>query len=329
MVERAPDRLVRMLGLVAYLDRHPGVRIEELAAHFEVTPEQVLADINLLWMTGTPGYWPDDLLDFDAASLESGVVRLTAARGMSRALRLGPREAVSLVAALRALRDSVGDALAPEDRRVLESTYEVLVAATGEAAASVDVQLTVDGAPEVLAAAREAMTQDRLLRIRYVDAADRTTERTVEPWQVLTGDEHSYLVAWCQEAQGERYFRLDRVLAATVLDEPAEPGRRTGRHAERRAGRSADGVFQPTADHERVVLDLAGRARWVAEQVPVAEVQDLDDGGVRVTLQVASRAWLQALLLRIAQDVRRVDPPELGLDVAEQAERALSRYADG
>mgnify|MGYP001261941196 CR=1 FL=1 len=50
--------------------------------------------------------------------------------------------------------------------------------------------------------------------LRYVDAADRTTERTVEPWQLVTGDEHSYLQAWCHSAGGERLFRLDRVLAA-------------------------------------------------------------------------------------------------------------------
>ena len=72
MAERTPERLVRLLGMVAYLDRHAGVPVEQIAAHFAVSPEQVLRDVDTLWMSGTPGYWPDDLIDFDAASLDSG-----------------------------------------------------------------------------------------------------------------------------------------------------------------------------------------------------------------------------------------------------------------
>ncbi len=113
VAERTPERLVRLLGMVAYLDRNPGVSVERIAAHFQVPQAQVLRDVDTLWMSGTPGYWPDDLIDFDAASLDSGIVRLTQARGMSGALRLGTREAVALIAALRALRESVGAALEP------------------------------------------------------------------------------------------------------------------------------------------------------------------------------------------------------------------------
>ena len=122
MAERTPERLVRLLGLVAFLDRHPGVGVGEVAAQFDLSPVQVLRDVDTLWMSGTPGYFPDDLIDFDADSLDSGVLRLTQSRGMARALRLGTREAVALVAALRALDASIGDALDDRERAVLTST---------------------------------------------------------------------------------------------------------------------------------------------------------------------------------------------------------------
>lgn len=316
MAERTPERLVRLLGLVAYLDRHPGVSVEAVAAHFDVTPQQVLRDVDTLWVSGTPGYWPDDLIDFDATSLDSGVLRLTQSRGMTRALRLGAREAVALLAALRALRESVGELLEPSEREVLESTLEVLTTATGDAAATMDVQLTVSARPEVMAQARKALRARRRLRIRYVDAADRVSERVVEPWQLLTGDEHSYLHAWCHSARGERLFRLDRILEADELDDPVTtlPGRTRGQ------------TFTPSAEHERVVLELDERARWVVEQLPVDEVKDLPDGGIRVALRVASGAWLRHLLLRVAPYVRSVEPSSAAEDAGAAARAALQAY---
>ncbi|MCL3862803.1 YafY family protein [Actinotalea sp. K2] len=317
MAERTPERLTRLLGMVAYLDRHQGVTVEQMAGHFGVPPAQILRDVDTLWMSGTPGYWPHDLIDFDSASLEHGVLRLTESRGMSRALRLGAREAVSLVAALRALRESVGEALDAEQRAVLTSTLDALVSVTGEAAGTVDVQLSVGGVPEAVAQVRTALVGRRRLRLRYVDAADTVSEREVDPWQLVTGDERSYLQAWCHEARGERLFRLDRILEARALQEPVT----------RAAGSRRDTtVFQPEAEHERVVLELDGRARWVAEQLPVDELTELADGGFRIVLPVASPAWLQHLLLRVAGYVRAVEPAALAGQVAAVARRALAAY---
>ena len=315
-MERTPERLVRLLGMVAYLDRRPGVSVEEVAEHFAITPDQVMRDVDTLWVSGTPGYWPDDLIDFDASSLESGVVRLTQSRGMTRALRLGTREAVALVAALRALRESVGDALDPDEREVLISTLDTLTAATGEAAAAVDVQLALQAAPEVVAAARGALRAGTRLRIRYVNASDAVSEREVDPWQLLTGDEHSYLQAWCHLAGGERLFRLDRILGAeplpTLLTTDPGPARQE--------------TFRPSDEHEQVTLELDGQARWVAEQVPVDRAEELPDGGFGVTLRVASEAWLHHVLLRSAPHVRAVRPERIAQDVAEAARRALTAY---
>lgn len=316
MAERTPERLVRLLGLVAYLDRRTGVDVEEVAEHFGVSPVQVLRDVDTLWMSGTPGYFPDDLIDFDAASLEGGVLRLTQARGMGRALRLGTREAIALVAALRALDAAVGDALEPDERAVLTSTLDALVAATGEAAAAtVDVRLAVDGDPAVVAAARTALREGRRLHLRYVDAADRVSERDVDPWQVVTGDERSYLQAWCHASGGDRLFRLDRILAAQVLDDPVTT----------RPATLPEATFRPTAAHETVRLSVDGRARWAVEDLDVDRTVE-DEDGLTVWLRIASPAWLRALVLRIAPFLRDVDPPEVAADAGAAAARALAAY---
>ncbi len=287
-----------------------------MAEQFGVSTRQVLADIDTLWVTGTPGYWPHDLIDFDAASYDQGVVRLVESRGMTRPLRLGTREAVALIAALRAMREAVAPGLDRARAAVLTSALDKLTAATGARAAAVDVRLAVDGAPQVVAALSEALATQRRLRIRYVTAADVTSEREVDPIRLVTEDDHSYLLAWCHRARDERLFRVDRVLAAEVLDVPATD------HAV--AGHTQ--TFTPSPEDELVTLELASPVRWIAEQVPVETVEDLADGDFRVALRVAEPAWLRHLLLQVAAHVRSVQPPVVASDAASAARAALAAY---
>jgi proteasome accessory factor C len=318
VAERASERLLRLLGMIGYLDRNDGVSVEQLAAHFGVTASQVMADVDTLWMSGTPGYYPHDLIDFDADSYDRGEIRLTEARGMTRPLRLGTREAVTLLAALSAMVADLGPSLDPEHEAVLRSTLGKLTAATGDAASAVDVRLAVDGRPDVVAAIRTALARGRRLRIRYVNASDVTSDREVDPLRLMTSDERSYLQAWCLRAGDERLFRLDRVVAAEVLDEPADehPG----------AGRGATAEFRPDASGDVVTLHLRSTGRWVAETVPVEGVRNLPDGTFEVDVRVVRPAFLRSLLLQAADEVLGVRPPEVARDVADRARAALAAY---
>ena len=311
MAERASDRLLRMLGMITYLDRHEGVPVEAIAEQFGVSTRQVMDDIDTLWVTGTPGYYPHDLIDFDAASYEQGVVRLTESRGMTRPLRLGAREAVALVAALRAVEAALGDAMDPERAAVLRSALAKLTAATSGAAST-------ESCTSTAAAVATALRHGRRLHLRYVNASDVTTERDVDPVRLVTDDERSYLLAWCLLVDGERLFRVDRVLSAEVLDADAEDH-------EVRAGAE---VFSPGAEGELVTLHLSSRARWVAETTPVDAVRNLDDGSFEVDVRVVQHAWLRHLVLQVADDVLEIRPARIAQEVAAAARAALRAYGE-
>ena len=49
------------------------------------------------------------------------------------------------------------------------------------------------------------------------------SSRVVDPIRVVLVGDHSYLEAWCREAEGVRLFRFDRIVDADVLDEPSAP----------------------------------------------------------------------------------------------------------
>jgi proteasome accessory factor C len=314
VAERASDRVVRLLGMIAFLDRHEDASVDQLAEQFGVTPRQVMADVDTLWVTGTPGYLPYDLIDFDSLALDRGVVRLTESRNMTRPLRLSAREGVALVAALRALDAGLAGALDDERAAVVRSALDKLTAAVGDAAGTVDVTLTLAAQPAVAAALAHALREGRRLHLRYVNAADVASERDVDPVRLVTDADRSYLLGWCHAVEGERLFRVDRILAARVLDAPAERHELTG------------GEFLPGPEGDLVTLRLRSRARWVAETSPVEDVRNLEDGSFEVDLRVVSHAWLRHLVLQVADDVLAVHPQRVADDVAATARAALTAY---
>ena len=330
MAGTSADRLVRLLGLVGYLRDRSGIHVDDLARHFGVTREQVLADVNLLWVTGRPGYLHDDLVDFSPDAIDEGVVELVDAQDLDRPVRLSPAEAVALLVAVRGLGEVLtadGTAGAPaQTLAVLASAREKLTAAAGAAAETAEtVTLTAPAAaPAAVATVRGALDEGRRLRLRYVSTRDEVSERDVEP-AVLRWDAGSWsLDAWCHRARGPRTFRLDRVLALDVLPEPVD----ADRVAQVAAEAGASGGWGQGDGAREVVLDLAPQAQWLVERTPVEEVTELPDGTVRVRLAVGDPAWFTGLLLSLGGHVRRVDPPAAGREAAARARAALAAYGE-
>lgn len=313
----AADRLSRLLAMVPYLVERQGVPLEEAARHFEISEDQLVADLELLFVCGTPGHMPDDLIDAD---WESGHVYLTNADAIARPLRLGVDEAVALLVGLRTLADVPGVG----DRVALQGALAKLSAAAGdlgEAAAAVRVQLDA-GVPEgVLAAVREALAAHRRLHLRYlVPARDETTERDVDPMRLTAVEGRWYLEAWCHRVDDVRLFRLDRVVEATVLDvDGTPPARAVGRDLD-------DGLFRPSPEDQLVTLELEPAAAWVAEYYPVESVEPLPRDRRRVRMRTADSRWLRRLVVRLGGQARVTEPPALAQEVHDTAVHALDAY---
>lgn len=319
MAEPTSQRLARLLALVAYLADHDDVPVAELARHFGVAPAQILKDVDTLWVSGTPGYQPDDLLDFSVDSYDAQRITLTNARGMDRPLRLGPGEAVALLVALRAMATLPGMGSDP----AVASALEKLTAAAGDAASAVEsVTLTgsdpalTEHVSTVLGTVRTALARGERLHLRYSGADDAVTDRDVDPVELLSDGEHWFLRAWCLRADGVRHFRLDRVLALTP----------TGRGVEQRDLPVGDGRVRPEQGSLRAELTLTPRSRWVAERFGG---QVLHDGETLVVaLDVADEAWLARLVLDLGPDVLGLSPHEVATAIAARADAALAAYEE-
>jgi proteasome accessory factor C len=157
----------------------------------------------------------------------------------------------------------------------------------------------------------------------YVATRDETTERDVDIMRIVNLDGQWYLEGWCHRADAVRFFRVDRIEAATVLDEDGTPPpEATPRDLD-------DEIFVPSEGDLTVVLEAAPQAAWIADYYPNEGIVRGADGWVRVTLKVADPALVRRLVLRLAGDVRVASPSELASAVADEARAALTLYERG
>jgi proteasome accessory factor C len=309
------ERLRRLLALVPYVVSRKVVGLAEAAAAFGMTERELIDDLNLAWcveLKAPEPYCPIDL------SYEGGEITVSQAESIARPLRLAADEASALLVALRMLAEvGSGDSAVARLIAKIEGAAGSTAAASSQLAVQI-VSPNVRGMTTKITAAQEA---GRRLHLRYyVPGRDEATERDVDPMRLLVVEGYTYLEGWCRRADGVRLFRLDRVIDLTVLDVAAEV-------PEEAEQKDVDaGLFQASESDERVELELAPGARWVAEYYPCESVTELGDGQLRAVLRTPDTRWVLRRALRQGEDIRVVAPEALASEVRAAAAAALALY---
>jgi proteasome accessory factor C len=311
-VARAPAeaRLGRLLAIVPWVAAHDGPEVAEVCRRFGVGEDELLADLQLLFMCGVHPFTPDVLIDVDVVG---GRVWIRMADYFRRPLRLSPQEGLALLSAGSALLSVPGADPHGALATALSKLETVLGVGTED---SLDVELA-PVAPTVLEAVQRATSSRRKIDIDYYSfGRDGHSTRVVRPWRVFNSAGQWYVAGWCEQVDAERLFRVDRITRVEVLDAGFEspPGH---------AG-AGTGVYHPAPGDPRVVLDLDPAAHWIAEQYPNDGVEVQPGSVLRVKMRTSERAWLERLLLRAGPDARVVEGDlEVGPGAAS---RLLGRY---
>jgi proteasome accessory factor C len=310
---RTEERLRRLLAIVPYIVRHPGVAMEEVSKLFDV-PEGALAeDLNLLFLTGLPPYTPADLIEVE---MEGGRVWIRMAEHFARPVRLTRAEALALY-----LRGSelLGAPGLPE-AEALRSALDKLAGSLGpEALGRLQVEVGQAPAEEAthLEAVREAASRRQSLELDYYSASrDEVTTRRIDPEQVFSAIGNWYVVAWDDRSDAERLFRVDRIRAARPTGDTFEPRGLLGQGRE---------LYTPSGEDIRVRLRVGPGARWIAEYYAVEEASERS-GSLEVTLPTKDLAWMAKLVLRLGGQAEIVEPEELRDLVRRTAGETLALY---
>jgi proteasome accessory factor C len=303
---------------------HPGTTVDEVCARFKMTREELVADLDLLFMCGLPPFGPGDLI---IAMLDGDQVVIDAADYLARPMRLTRGEAVALLVMGRALSSVASLDEADSLHRALAKLEDALSPDDAKAAADlaerVAVELEGTGAEPLLADLRKAIAENRRVHITYYSfGRDELTERRIDPYVVFAAQGNWYVLAHDHASGESRVFRVDRIRDMATSDETFSlPEGFDPREAAR--GR----LFVPSPRDVEVALDLGPGAAWVREITPHDRAEPLSDGWTRMWLRTPHLEWVERLVLRGGDQIRVVAPGELADGVRDAAGRTLARYA--
>lgn len=308
MSPRTSNRLTRILAMVPWVLANPGVSVSTVCDRFGYTRRELLADLDLLFVCGLPGYGPAELM---VAYVEDEQVIIEMADYFEAAPRLNPAESLALLAAGMTMIGS-GQASPELVGAVEKLSHSLLPPEEGE---MLTVDLPLDGG--LVATLREAANLGRVVRVEYRSmGTDETTIRELEPWSVFTSLGNTYLSGWCRKAGAERTFRVDRMRWVEVTGERFEPPRQTPEPNVRYEPRGGDSV---------AIIDLFPGAEWVSEYYPV-EVVERTDGRLRVRFSAVDPGVTARLLVRLGPRAALVEGLEAAAATEDLRARILARY---
>ena len=139
-------------------------------------------------------------------------------RGAARTVLLDAAQVVGLLVALHSAHlapyrhaansavTALTEALDPAGRRAVE-----------ELCARIRVERPDARAPErVRSVLEDAVRDQRVVNLRYVDRHGADTRRSVDPVAFLGTEDGWALIGWCHMREAGRLFRLDRIVTATA-----------------------------------------------------------------------------------------------------------------
>jgi predicted DNA-binding transcriptional regulator YafY len=186
-----------------------------LARRFEVSTRTIKRDVSALQQAGRPiwggggpggGYVLDEVANLPPISFTAGeAVAIATALATHDDLPFGTDGRSALTKVL---------AVMPEDGRRTAEALTTRVWVRGGESERTPAQRVID----------EAVRQQVVVVIDYRDGAGESTERRpVEPMLLANTRGHWYLLAWCRRRRGGRWFRLDRIVGATLTTETFAP----------------------------------------------------------------------------------------------------------
>ncbi len=302
------ERLRRLLFLVPFVSKNPGLKVAEVARAMGISREQLLVELDLLTLVGRPPFQPDDFIDIYVEDDDRVFVHLD--QRLLAPPRLTAAEGVALFAAAALLKPGAGDALSSALAKLEGVLPPEAVGRYRDMSRQLDV--TVEG-PDSLADLSRAIVEKREVELDYFTASRGQTEhRRVRPLELFNHRGQWYLSAHCLSRGDQRLFRLDRVASLAVteqrFDALEEPRPRP----------------MPSADASSVVwVRFSARAAPYIRERFGDDARDVGDGEVKVPVTGDSERWLTQWVLSFGGDATVTEPQWAIAAVARAAQASL------
>ena len=303
MTESSITRTARALDLIPFLLEHQGISVAELAVEFQVTQIQIMEDLNLLFVCGLPGYTPLELIDMN---FEDGFVTVSDPQVLDKPRKLSKPELTTLLVSLEVMKTLAKSAVRKEISDLQVKLQSVL---DRKPTIDVVVKESIDSKLEEIL---HAIEKGSALDIHYLSAhSDKESWRKIIPNRVYFEGRHAYVESWCITSQGERVFRLDRILELRLDAKAYVPG-----------------VENPDLGKvEEISLFVSNAARiFLEENASIIAATERVSNGYQVSVSAIDQGWLVRTMAGFGPEIAVIQPLALKNALSEHLASIRSLY---
>jgi proteasome accessory factor C len=303
MVENAALRAIRLLDLVPYIVAHPGISITELAKEFSISRDEVLKDLNLLFLCGLPGYTPLELIDI---SFDEESVVIRDPQNLAAPRNLNESEALIARIALAALEESTPKTSAAY-LQIIALREKIAEAFSSSIPASA-ITFTLDKERATLEAIESAIKQELDIEMTYNNVTkDSSSRRSITPISIIAEDKRTLVSAYCHSAKALRTFNLAQISEVSTKE------RSTRTDLER---------LEDSRGSSAEVIIKSEDSRFLSENA--SSLKELSKSCYQI--DIFQPEWIVRSVLAGADSLELAKPFELRAEIAERANRALLAY---
>ena len=303
MVENAALRAIRLLDLVPYIVAHPGISITELAKEFSISRDEVLKDLNLLFLCGLPGYTPLELIDI---SFDEESVVIRDPQNLAAPRNLNESEALIARIALAALEESTPKTSAAYPQII--ALREKIAKAFSSSIPASAITFTLDKERATLEAIEGAIKQELDLEITYNNVTkDSSSRRSITPISIIAEDKRTLVSAYCHSAKALRTFNLAQISEVSTKE------RITRADLER---------LEDSRGSSAEVIIKSEDSSFLSENA--SSLKELSKSCYQI--DIFQPEWIVRSVLAGADSIELAKPLELRAEIAERANRALLAY---
>lgn len=289
------EKAARLLDLVPFLYKNQGISIESLAQEFDISREEILSDLNTLWMCGESRF---DLIELE---FDSGYVYIRNAEAINLVRSLSTQEMISVFFGLDLLEDELGDQRPDLKSEIASLKSKINPELSSKVSANPAVSVSL------LDSIDKAISTRSMLEIQYHSIAeDLFSTRVVSPIEKIRREGQDFLIAFCTTADSNRTFRLDRITKAEVLNQKSVPTETSIEEAAR--------VSATLQVHGNTRLFKETFDKWV----------ELGNG--KFQIEVFNSAWLIREIIASQGNFELLEPVRLRQEVKRQIQAISSQY---